>query len=213
MPQKKLYEFEAFGMHFQIPLLAVYALSAILVVGVGVFTYRKVWMDPDRELLTQKQVNAQMAAEIDEYGRHTFEDPAQHEAFEDADGKIVVRIFKDHCILIQQSSLLSGTKTKLIMSLTRKLASVARPATPLGLHLVEPLQAAVQNPACQRGCLNPHPGAFSWRYGAQLPNGWVEVWRTWPEGCQHVQLYQPQTGAWDSNPDGSPRVRWVCCTH
>jgi hypothetical protein len=101
-------------------------------------------------------------------------------------------------------------RTKLVVDLARTnlLAQHydARPWTP---PLVATLLA---QPACNRGCLNPHPGTFSWRYGRQQ-GAWVEVWRTWPEGCQHVQMFNPQAGLWDTNPDGTPRVRWTCCVH
>ena len=72
--------------------------------------------------------------------------------------------------------------------------------------------AAAQVPACKRRCLDPHPGEFRYWYGQQ--NGcWVQVWRGWPEGCQHYQWYNTCNVSWDMHPNGAPRVYWSCCVH
>ncbi|HEV7397015.1 MAG TPA: hypothetical protein VGN86_10930 [Pyrinomonadaceae bacterium] len=75
--------------------------------------------------------------------------------------------------------------------------------------------AAVSVPAqngCQRRCLDPHPGAFQAWNGQQ--NGcWIQVWRRWPEGCQHYQWFNSCNGYWDSYPNGAPKVVWTCCIH
>jgi len=72
--------------------------------------------------------------------------------------------------------------------------------------------AATQVPACRGRCLNPHPNQYRTWYGQQ--NGcFVQVWRGWPEGCQHYQWYNSCNGYWDVNPDGSARVYWTCCVH
>ena len=65
---------------------------------------------------------------------------------------------------------------------------------------------------CQGKCLDPHPGQFQAWNGQQ--NGcWVQVWRRWPEGCQHYQWYNACNGYWDSYPNGAPKVFWTCCVH
>jgi hypothetical protein len=70
----------------------------------------------------------------------------------------------------------------------------------------------VQGNPCSGRCLDPHPGAFRFWYGQQ--NGcWIQVWRAWPEGCQHYQWYNSCNGYWDSYPNGAPRVYWNCCVH
>ena len=74
------------------------------------------------------------------------------------------------------------------------------------------LNATVQSSGCRRRCLDPHPGAFRSWYGQQ--NGcWIQVWRSWPEGCQHYQWFNSCNGYWDSYPNGAPRVYWNCCVH
>ena len=70
----------------------------------------------------------------------------------------------------------------------------------------------VQGNPCAGRCLDPHPGEFRYWYGQQ--NGcWIQVWRAWPEGCQHYQWYNSCNGSWDSYPNGAPRVYWNCCVH
>ena len=74
------------------------------------------------------------------------------------------------------------------------------------------LSATTQAPSCRGRCLDPHPGTFRQWTGQQ--NGcWVQVWRSWPEGCQHYQWYNSCNGYWDSYPNGAPRVYWNCCVH
>jgi hypothetical protein len=69
----------------------------------------------------------------------------------------------------------------------------------------------MQSP-CARRCLDPHPGEFRYWNGAQ--NGcWIQVWRSWPEGCRHYQWFNSCNGYWDSYPNGAPRVYWDCCVH
>lgn len=211
MPQK-VYPFKVFNIEGSMPRWALTPLAVLVLAGGAFYAYQKIYADPERALLTEKQVNAQLSAVVDEYNLHMMEEPAKHELFEDSDGKLLLRIFKDHCVMIQRQTP-RGIRSKLVIDLARGVALQGTSAVPTGLHLVEPLLAAPQNPTCQRGCLNPHPGAFQWKYGNNLPGGWVEVWRWWPEGCTHVQLFHPQSGAWDTNPDGSARVKWTCCTH
>jgi len=65
---------------------------------------------------------------------------------------------------------------------------------------------------CSRKCLDPHPNAFRFWYGQQ--NGcWVQVWRSWPEGCQHYQWFNSCNRYWDLHPNGAPKVNWTCCVH
>jgi len=69
-----------------------------------------------------------------------------------------------------------------------------------------------QVPACKRRCQDPHPGQFKYWNGQQ--NGcWIQVWRAWPDGCQHFQWFNSCNNYWDSYPNGAPRVNWTCCVH
>lgn len=72
----------------------------------------------------------------------------------------------------------------------------------------EPMQIS----PCKRRCVDPHPGQFKYWNGQQ--NGcWIQVWRAWPDGCQHFQWFNSCNGYWDVYPDGRPKVSWTCCVH
>lgn len=194
------------GLKIPLPRWAVSVLALVVIAGAGLFIWRQVYVEPERVVLSLKEVNEELARSVDEYGRHAMEEPARHELFEDADGALGIRVYRDHCVLIQRR-----TRDGVLTRLVRDLAREQRPQRTLEIPpLVVPLEAS--QPACNRGCLNPHPGAFRWWYGEQKGE-WVQVWRQWPEGCLHYQLFHPKSGTWDSNPDGTPRVHWRCCTH
>jgi len=56
----------------------------------------------------------------------------------------------------------------------------------------------------QAGCMNPHPWAFKSSWGPA--NGcWAPQYRQWNDGCQHYQMYNACTGAWD------PQIHWIKC--
>jgi hypothetical protein len=194
------------GVETQAPTWAITVLVVILLTAAGLMVYQK-YVEPERTVITLKDANKQLAAEVEEYGLHVMEEPEKHELFEEQDGKLMLRVFKDHCVLIQRQTR-RGTRTKLVMDLDRSNTGVSRYVTP-PMNWI-PIVEAGQ--VCNRGCLNPHPGQFRWWYGAQQGD-WVEVWRQWSEGCTHVQMFNPRVRSWDSNPDGSARVRWTCCVH
>jgi hypothetical protein len=74
------------------------------------------------------------------------------------------------------------------------------------------ISATTQVPSCRGRCLDPHPGAYR-QWSGQQSGCWVQVWRSWPEGCQHYQWYNSCNGYWDVYPNGAPRVYWNCCVH
>lgn len=204
---------KAFGFEIPLSRWGVYAISAVAVVGVSLFLYQKFYNDPERALLSLKEVNERMQFEVEEYGQHVMEEPTKHELFEDTDGALAVRIYKDHCVLIQRRTRY-GVRTRLVPDLARNVKNVlSRQIAPPSTWNILPTVEAAQ--ACNRGCIPPerHPGNFQWWYGQQRQDGWVEVWRRYQDGCTHVQMFNPRFGVWDSNPNGTPRVRWTCCVH
>lgn len=190
---------------------SISALSAVAVAGAVGLIYQKLYADPERVIVSLKDVNAKLAEEAEEYGRHAMEEPTKHELFEDADGALGLRVYADHCVLIQRRLRNGGVLTKLIPDLAR-VSRVRARGPEVGWPEVTPAVHAAEQGGCNRGCINPHPGPFRSWYGAQRGE-WIEVWRQWPEGCTHVQMLNPRYGVWDSNSDGSPRVRWTCCVH
>jgi hypothetical protein len=205
----KYFPIKAFGVETQVPRWAVSALGAILVAGIGWTVYMKVYANPEQLVVSLKDANRQLSAEVEEYSLHAMEEPEKHELFEEQDGRLMLRVFKDHCVLIQRQTR-RGTRTKLVIDLDRASSSASRQVVP-PWNFLPVVEASGQ--ACNRGCLAQHPGNFRWWYGKQDAAGWVEVWRQWPDGCTHVQMFHPRTGAWDANRDGTARVRWTCCVH
>ena len=56
----------------------------------------------------------------------------------------------------------------------------------------------------QAGCLNPHPWTFRSWWGPA--NGcWAPQYRQWNDGCEHYQMYNACSGAWDQ------QIHWVRC--
>ena len=201
---------EAFGFKIPLPRPAVYALAAVVTVGIAAAIYQKVYGEPERVIVTLKDVNQQLAASVEEFGLHVMEEPTKHELFEDTDGALMLRVYPDHCVLIQRRLRNGSVLTKLVPDLARADRKVTSQVAPQSEWSWLPVLHA--QAACNRGCLNPHPGPFKWWYGAQRGD-WVEVWRQWPEGCNHFQLFHPRSGSWQTNPDGSPLVNWRCCVH
>lgn len=207
----KVHTFKAFGFEFPVTPGAVYALGIVAVLGTAGFIYQKLYDDPERALLSLKEVNARMAFEVEEYGLHSMEEPTKHELFTDPDGVMSIRVYADHCVLIQRKTP-RGVRTRLVPDLTRD--GTAHFDAPAAWSVIPPVYAAeIEGPSCSRGCLNPHPGRFNSRYGAEKGGGWIEVWRQWPEGCTHVQMYNVRAQVWDTNQDGTPRIHWTCCVH
>lgn len=195
-----------FGMTLPVPSWTATGLGLLVLAGVAGVIYNNVVKTPVN-LVTMKEVNDRLASEVEEYGLHAMEAPTKHELLEDADGALALRVYADHCVLIQRKTR-RGLRTKLVMDIARENIRATRQVVPS----VDVLPVVLAAQGCNRGCLNPHPGQFKWWYGARRGD-WVEVWRQWPEGCQHVQMLHPPSGTWESNQDGTPRVRWLCCVH
>ena len=190
-----------FGVTIPIPHWTVGGFGVVALAGVSGTVYRG-FFPP--ELLSAVDTLAR-----EEYERHLFETP---NTIYERDG-LTLRVYNDHCLLIATEVPPKTVLTRLVPSLTRKELSHAPPAThteaSAGWHLPSLLTTTVH---AQGRCQNPHPGDFQTSYGTK--NGcWVEVVRRWGDGCEHVQMLNTCSGAWDSNADGSPRVRWTRCQH
>ena len=96
----------------------------------------------------------------------------------------------------------------LLALIPAKLIATRDAPPPSGTELI-PVQ---QNPQCGGRCLNPHPGNFASQNG-RTQGCWVQVWRTWQDGCSHYQWFNACSSSWDSEPNGQPRVYWTCCRH
>lgn len=188
-----------FGLTLPITKWSISGFSIIALVAVAGLVYRQF---VPSDMITLKQANEQLAFEVMEYGVHLTDAPER--LFDDPDGLLKVAVYKDHCVTIQRRTLVSGIQTKLIPDPAR----VTKPISAIGRHMPDLLpvvEAAGQ-------CLNNHGGQFKQEFGEK--NGClVDVWRHFTDGCEHVQIFNSCTGTWDSNRDGSPRVRWTRCVH
>lgn len=191
------------GLEIPLERWALHLVGAIAVVSVAALALAHIIPEWTAVLSPQK-VNEQLEEDISEYGLHVMEAP-EHEytLFDDVRGKLAVRAYADGCLLIQRRNQVA-TVTKLVRDLSRPSTPPKRAGTLLP-SLIPTVNA-------QGRCLNPHSGPFQWKYGAR--NGcWVEVWRVFSDSCTHVQFLNVCSGAWDSNPDGSAKVRWTRCVH
>ncbi|HUQ68393.1 MAG TPA: hypothetical protein VM165_02650, partial [Planctomycetaceae bacterium] len=131
-------------------------------------------------------------------------------------GAFTLKTFADKCVVIQRK--IGGrVLTKLVLDLDRLAnletdadahAHALAPASenPLVEAIMPSLAAAGQ---CQAGA---HVGQFTTKYGKR-DGCWVQIWRTFEDGCQHYQMFNSCGGFWDTNPDGSPKVSWTHCVH
>jgi len=65
--------------------------------------------------------------------------------------------------------------------------------------------ALVLAPAQTTSCLNPHPGAFRYWWASPVDQCNSPMYRQFPDGCIHYQLYNRCANAWDS------RIIWTTC--
>lgn len=180
-----------FGVTIPIPPWTVGGFGVVALAGVSGSVYRHVFPPP---VDTAERVAAK------EYETHLNETPNK---IYEHDG-VTLRVYPDQCLLIAQRV---GDRvfTKLVPSLAREEWS--HPPVPFRVSSLFTATLYAQG-----RCQNPHPGEFETTYGAK--NGcWVEVVRRWRDGCEHVQMLNSCSGAWDANADGSPRVRWTRCQH
>ena len=62
----------------------------------------------------------------------------------------------------------------------------------------------MQVPNGPQFCLNPHPGTFTWSWGAV--NGCQQPqFRVFSDGCQHYQIFNVCAGVWE------PQIYWTYC--
>src|SRR5688572_22912210 len=118
----KLSTFKAFGFEFPVTRGVAWALGVVAVLGTAGFIYQKLYSDPERVILSLKDVNARLAGEVEEYGRHVMEEPTKHELFADTDGELVLRVYPDHCVLIQRRTSRTGMRTRLVQDLAKAAA-------------------------------------------------------------------------------------------
>jgi hypothetical protein len=93
------------------------------------------------------------------------------------------------------------------LNASRATPAVSRPAAHVANAVFTPRMTAhlVAVQASPGGCVNPHPGQFTSRWGA-ASGCTVPFYRKWQDGCEHYQLYNSCVGKWD------PKINWVHCS-
>jgi hypothetical protein len=176
------------GIQVPVPRWTTTAFGVIAVVAIAFGAYRYFYPVVP-ELTTAKQANERLQRELQHYNAHMFETPL--DAF--AGSAISVRVYEDDCLLVARKN-----ATRLLIAST---GSVARSGLLPVVHAEE-----------AQGCAHSG-GQFTVQNGNRVDACWVEVWRTFTDGCRHVQLMNTCNGSFQSNSDGSPRVRWTRCNH
>ncbi len=203
-----------FGLEFVPPRWAISAVSAVVVIGVVALLYLKVGMPIAEERAGQTHQQEEMA----HYQKH-FGEPRQHEipVYDSPElGSLTVGFYaSDRCLVAIRKNPGAGAGAEYHFI---REAQYAGPAPgPLKRMsaggTIAPAALVVAVPAQVRRCLNPHPGQFQSWTGPERNGCWVAVWRRWPDGCTHYQYFNSCNGAWDINPNGSPRVYWTNCVH
>ncbi len=59
--------------------------------------------------------------------------------------------------------------------------------------------------SAQGNCVNPHPGQFRYWWGQPIDSCNSPMYRQFPDGCTHYQVYNRCANAWDS------RISWTTC--
>lgn len=180
------------GVTVPVPGWTVPAFGVLAVVALSFGTYRYFYPVVP-ELVTAQQANVRLQLEVQHYNAHIFEEPASSLA---ADG-LNVRVFADECLLVARR----GITRLLVASIpVESMPAVSDP-------MIEPVVFAEVN---ESGSCPHQGGAFTWQYGAKRDQCWVEVWRTFQDGCRHMQMFNACSGAWDTSPDA---IQWTQCRH
>lgn len=193
------------GAEVPIPTWTRTAFGVIAVVAISFGVYR--YFNPlEPELVTVQQANNMLRLEIAEYNKHIVDVPIV--TLEEPTNALRVQAYEDGCLLVRRRFAGSAT-TRLLMDPNREdLKALGNRSA---LSLVPPVFAAMQ----PGRCADPHPGRFTFKYGEKDARDtcWVQVIRTFEDGCEHVQMFNVCTNSWATNQDGSPQIRWTRCLH
>lgn len=191
-----------------VPRWVIVFVILCAVAAACIYGYR--WLNSG-ELISARHANELLKRSVLEYGRHIAEDPEIAAVLmDDSRGKLTAKRYSDDCIILARKHPNGRTHSKLVVHFEGDDDTLPRARRSIEDVVMDATQvlAASRPPSC----LNPHPGRFETWYGDR--NGcWIDVWRRWPDGCQHVQGYNSCHNVWDSHPDGSARVKWTHCSH
>lgn len=163
--------------------------------------------------------------------KHADEDPKTGSVILDSPdlGKVKVRFFRsDHCLQVIRTS--PGPNAQTVTNYVLESKREDRAPGNLSQAVlsrdmavdqdlletqIEPASFApgrVETTTASPLTCIKHDGEFRSSNG-EKKGCWLQVWRLWPDGCQHYQWFNTCTGAWDSLPDGKPNLYWTKCVH
>jgi hypothetical protein len=88
----------------------------------------------------------------------------------------------------------------------QSLPGAVLPNAPLATFVSTPLLQQIPAQSCSGHCLEKHQGQPKITNGTV--NGcWIQVIRTWDDGCSQYQWYDTCHSIWD------PKIYWSCCKH
>lgn len=178
-------------------VISFVAVVATLTVVGGVY-WAKVH-DPERTIVTLREANTSLLAEVEEYNRHIGEVAESNAVLmDDVRGRLSAQRYEDGCLVLSRRDKLGALRSKLIVDLAKDMHGPSDHASYLP-SILPVVEAAGR-------CMNPHPGNFTWSYG-QKDGCWIQVWRRWLDGCTHVQMLDVCDGTWD------PNIKWTQCVH
>jgi hypothetical protein len=210
---------EAFGAKIPLPTWGVTALTALLLIAlvIGGSVYGWVWLrdHEKRDDKTLQRVAAAEFVQLEESQRHFGEPPeVAVPIYSDARGLLKVSLFRsDGCLWIERHSAdpAKPVVNQFILDPSRLAAQAAPKFTENKLMSLEGVAEAQNIPGpgrCWNDANGPHPGPFTWAYGARSADGcWVQIWRAWADTCQHWQSFNSCNNTWDV------AIHWTRCAH
>lgn len=187
-----------------VPPWAVVVALVVITCGSAFGIYKKATA-PDYELVSYKEANAAQQSVLSEYEKHFGETPEKvAELMNDARGKQWVSKYSDPCVMLSFQDLHGHVTSKLVVDISRGAERAG---------LFDWLIGQVAPPVLAAGRCVTHTDKPVRTWYGQRRGDWVEYVRLYADGCQSVQWVRPSDGAFDSHPDGTPKVRWDKCVH
>lgn len=187
----------------RVPWYTAHGLGVLLLLAGAIYVYQLAVPPP---LITLQRANAVLKNEMSEYGKHYGEPPEQ--AFADPDGALRVQVYDDHCVTIQTRNANGRWATHLVM------AGENQQQVTLNKYTYWMLAPVLHTAGSL--CMDPrfvHPRLQGTRNVRTNNECIIQVYRLFDDGCEHWQNFNICSGAWETNPDGTPLIHWIRCIH
>jgi hypothetical protein len=217
--------FDLGPIHIPLPKWAVCAIAALVVLFVAL----ELLPEPIRKMRYRYQMGITTEQDMIEAQNHFFEKPVVLAAAQGNGGELEARLYQDGCAVMMWRGASINPKPHFVRKITSEGQASPGQITGLEGNQTSFALAAITsivdlrhwqqwpNPTNSQGgvggrCVDQHSVPFQLSYGQQ--NGcWIQVWRTFQDGCVQYQWFNTCANYWDVNPDGSPKVFWTRCVH